>query len=46
MYNVVNKLINTRRKGAGALSKKFNKEKAAKPKPVSSQKDEVSSSDG
>ena len=35
-YNTVNKEKNKRRQGAGAVSKKDNKKKNAKPKPESS----------
>ena len=35
-YDTVNKEKNKRIKGAGAVSKKDNKKKSAKPKPASS----------
>ena len=44
--NNVKKESNKIRKGAGDVSKKDNNKKAAKPKPSSSQKYKVSSSDG
>ena len=44
--NTVNKEGNTIRKGAGAMSKKDNKKKSAKPNTASRQTDEFSSSDG
>ena len=45
-YNNVNTETNKRRKCDGAVSKKDNKKKSAKPKPASSKVDESSSSDG
>ena len=44
--NNVNKERNKRRKGAGSVSKKYNKKKSAKSKPASSQTDEFYSLDG
>ena len=44
--NTVNKERNKIRKGAGAVSTKYNKKKAAKPKSSSSKTYEFSSSDG
>ena len=44
--NTVNKEGNKIRKGAGSMSKKDNKKKAAKLNPASMQTDEFSSSDG
>ena len=44
--NTVNKEMNKRRKGAGAVSNKYNKKKSAKPKSASSKTDEFASFDG
>ena len=43
--NNFNKELNKRRKGAGDVRKKYNKETFAKSKPALSQTDEFSSSD-